>query len=176
MRRACLLLPLLAVGARAQELRWGFQAGATFPKGDLAKALADATGFGGGLHLLADFSGPHALRGRFEVATFKKGQDPTGSDARLTAARLGADYLFFFQGSPSSGPYLAAGVDHTWWRMEVTGPGFDRTDTKGAFGGSAAVGYQFTRLLGLELGAFASRFRDTDGAARGLTLVITFRY
>ena len=176
MRRACLLLPLLVAGARCQDLRWGFQAGAAFPQGDLARALDDATGFGGGLHLLADFSGPHALRGRFEAVTFKKGQDAAGADARLTAVRLGADYLYFFQGGTASGPYLSAGLDHTWWRMEATAPGFDRTDTKGAFGGSVALGYQFTRRLGLEAGGFASRFRDSDGAARGFTLAITFRY
>lgn len=176
MRRALVLLPLLAVGAQAQELRWGFQAGATFPKGDLARALEDATGFGGGLHLLADFSGPHALRGRFEAVTFKRSQDALGADARLTAVRLGADYLFFLQGGTLSGPYLAAGLDHTWWRFERTAPGMEQTETKGALGGSLGVGYQFTRLLGLELGGFTSRFRSTDGAARGLTLAITFRY
>ena len=176
MRRALVLLPLLAVGARAQEFRWGFQAGATFPQGDMAKALDDATGFGGGLHLLADFSGPHALRGRFEAVTFKQGQDALGADARLTGVRLGADYLWFMEGSAGGGPYLAAGLDHTWWRYEVTAPGLDHTDTKGALGGSLALGYQFTRMFGLELEGFTSRFRSDAGAARGLTLVVTFRY
>ncbi len=176
MRRIFALLPLLALGARAQDLRWGFQAGATFPKGDLARALEDATGFGGGLHLLADFSGPHAARARFEATTFKRGQDALGADARLTAVRLGADYLCFLQGGVGSGPYLVAGLDHTWWRLETTSPGLDRTDTRGALGASLGLGYQFTRWLGAEAGTFSSRFRDRDGAARGLTLAITFRY
>ncbi|HJV90458.1 MAG TPA: hypothetical protein VJ623_09150 [Holophagaceae bacterium] len=175
MRRAVLLSVLLATFGSAQEVRWGLQVFGSFPKGDLAKELDDATGFGGGLHLLLDFGGPHALRPKAEVLTFKTGVGASGLDTRVEGRRFGVDYLFFPEESTTEGFYLLVGGDYTHWETQHTGMATLR-DTHGAWGGELGAGYQFNRLVGIEFSAFQSRFQESLGVAKGLSLGVTLRY
>ncbi len=176
MRRAVLLSALLATAGSAQELRWGIQAHGTFPKGELAKALDDATGLGGGLHMLVDFGGISALRPKVEVLAFKAGANAVGVDTRIEGRRFGVDYLFFPQETTISGFYLFVGGDYTRWETEHTSAGISQRETHGSWGGSMGGGYQFNRLLGMELSAFQSRFQPGAGVAKGLSLGVTLRY
>jgi hypothetical protein len=176
MRPAALLFLLLVLPASAQEFRWGIQAQGTFPTGDLAKALDDATGFGGGLHLFVANPGPHALRARADFMTFKNAHDTTGLDTRVTGTRIGGDYLFFPEENPQSGLYLLVGGDYTRWRTESTGIGVDVTERHGAWGGQLGAGFQFNSRVGIELSGFQSRFRSGSGRAKGISLGLTLRY
>ncbi|HJW32478.1 MAG TPA: hypothetical protein VJ505_03840 [Holophagaceae bacterium] len=176
MRRAVLLSALLATVGSAQEIRWGLQAHGTFPKGDLAKELDDATGLGGGLHMLVDFGGISAIRPKVEVLAFKMGRNASGTDTRVEGRRFGVDYLFFPAESTTSGFYLLAGLDYTRWETEHTSAGGYLRATHGALGGELGGGYQFNRLVGLELSAFQSKFQSNLGAAKGITLGVTLRY
>ncbi len=176
MRRAVLLTALLATFGSAQEVRWGLQAHGTFPKGDLAEALDDATGLGGGIHMLLDFGGLQALRPKVEVLAFKTGADASGLDTRINGRRAGVDYLFFPAESTTGGCYIFIGVDYTRWETERTGGTALVRETHGAWGGELGGGYQFNRMLGLELSAFQSRFRADPAVAKGISLGITLRY
>ncbi len=176
MRCAALLSVLLALPAPAQEFRWGIQAHGTFPTGDLAKALDDATGFGGGLHLFVAYPGPHALRARADFLAFKNGHDSTGLDTRITGTRVGVDYLFFPEENPQAGFYLLVGGDYTRWRTESTATGVDLKEHHGAWGGQMGAGFQFNGRFGIEFSGFQSRFRSAQGRAKGITLGVTLRY
>ena len=176
MRRAVLLSALLATVGSAQELRWGIQAHGTFPKGELAKELDDATGLGGGLHMVVDFGGVNALRPKVEVLAFKAGANAAGMDTRVEGRRFGVDYLFFPAESTTSGFYLVAGLDYTHWETEHTLAGTSLRETHGDWGGGFGGGYQFNGLLGIELTAFQSRFRRDQGVAKGISLGLTLRY
>lgn len=176
MRRAVLLSALLVTVGSAQELRWGIQAHGTFPKGEMAKELDDATGLGGGIHMLVDLGGLSAFRPKAEVLAFKAGANAAGVDTRIEGRRFGVDYLFFPAETTVAGFYLLAGVDYTRWETQHTLAGSSQRETHGAWGGELGGGYQFNRLLGMEVSAFQSRFRPGQGVAKGLSLGLTLRY
>jgi hypothetical protein len=120
---------------------------------------------GGGLSFLVQWNllGGHAIRPRLDVNVFNvSSYEPSHSNYResrdLSAVGLGADYLYYLGGQPK-GLYLTAGAGLTRWDLSYTtsdrsgstfSSSYKRTKNATSLGLAAGLGWQFTRVIGLE--------------------------
>jgi len=156
-----LSLPLSAQTAGGPT--YGFSAQLNAPLGDL-KEDTDKT-LGGGVSFLVQWNlpGGHAIRPRLDVNVFNVSTyEPSHSNYResrdLSAVGLGVDYLYYLGGTPK-GLYLTAGAGVTRWDLSYRtsdriGNGFsssyDRSKNTTSLNLAAGLGWQFTRVIGLE--------------------------
>jgi len=154
---------------------YGLSAQLNAPLGDL-KADTDKT-LGGGLSFLVqwNFPGGHALRPRLDLNVFNVSTyEPSYSDYResrnLNALGLGIDYLYYVGGAPQ-GLYVTAGAGLTRWDLSYTtsdraGSGFsssyDRSENTTSLGLAGGLGWQFTRVVGLEARLIHSPYKAFD--------------
>lgn len=133
------------------------------PLGDL-KDDTDK-GLGGGLSFLVQWNlrGGHAIRPRFDVNVFNVSTyEPSHSNYResrdLSAVGLGVDYLYYVGGTPK-GLYLTGGGGLTRWDLSYTtsdrngstfSSSYKRTKNTNSLSLAAGLGWQFTRVIGVE--------------------------
>ncbi len=128
----CLAGPL----AQADGPRWsiGFGLNISQPMGDFNTDTDNQPGHGFGWYLPMDFGGGHVLRPKWEwtrhnlrtfadsVVRVENGQVYIPDSRRGTTLEshgLGADYLYYFQGSSRKrGPYVLAGVAVDFWQRD----------------------------------------------------------
>lgn len=120
---------------------------------------------GGGLSFLVQWNllGGHAIRPRLDVNVFNVSTyEPSHSNYResrdLSAVGLGVDYLYYVGGQPK-GLYLTAGGGLTRWDLSYTtsdrsggtfSSSYKRTKNTNSLDLAAGLGWQFTRVIGLE--------------------------
>lgn len=171
-RTALLLLATASLGAA--DFTGGIQLGPAFPLGDM-KTLTDSS-VGAQLNLfgLWDLQGGHMIRARLDgtAASGKPKSIPTPAGTQTLDGRvkidasigsLGADYLYFLNGSRDAGPYLGAGLAAGTAKISLELPGDARAQD---YNSSTAVvglyaGYQFNRHWSTELTFRSARFKKT---------------
>lgn len=190
-----LSLLALSASARAAEDRFGLEAGSALPLGSLKTAVGGGVGLGLGLHVFVDLGGGHALRPRLEDWRIRSTVGYTAVPAyrywntlNVAQGELALDYLYFFEGTASRGPYLLAGPGLSSNRIQVegavsTGQGLiEDTMTRAtrSLAVSAGGGYQFTPRFGVEARYHTTRAvpPPTGGTVSldTLNLVAVFRF
>ena len=176
-RTTLFLLATASLGAA--DFTGGIQLGPAFPLGDM-KTLTDSSS-GGQLNLfgLWAIDGGHMIRARLDgtVASGKPKSIPVpGGTLQLNGEQkieasigsLGADYLYYLNGSRDAGPYFGAGLAAGTAKLSVnTSGGSNTTD----FNSSTAVlglygGYQFNRHWSAELTFRSARFKKNVGVTQ----------
>jgi opacity protein-like surface antigen len=176
---ALILLTLaLALPLSAQALvrpTFGFSAQFNAPLGNLKEDTDKTLGGGASFLVQWNFPGGHAIRPRLDVNVFNVSTyEPSHSNYResrdLSAVGLGVDYLYYVGGTPK-GLYLTAGAGATRWDLSYTtsdrvGNGFsssyDRSKNTSSLGLAAGLGWQFTRVIGLEARFVHSPYKAFD--------------
>jgi hypothetical protein len=179
--KTLLMLPfalVLAVPLAAQVTSrptFGFAVQGNLPFGDL-KTDTDKT-LGVGLSFLAQWDLPrgHALRPRLDLNAFNVSTyEPSHSDYResrdLSAVGAGVDYLYYLDGKPR-GLYVTAGLGVTRWDLTYStsdriGSGFsssyDSSKVTTSLNLAAGLGWQFTRVIGLEARLVQAPYKAFD--------------
>ncbi len=156
-----LSLPLSAQTAKGPT--FGFSAQINAPLGNLKDDTDKTVGGGASFLVQWNLSGGHAIRPRLDLNVFNVSvYEPSHSNYResrdLSAVGLGVDYLYYVGGMPK-GLYLTAGAGATRWDLSYTtsdrvGNGFsssyDRSKNTTSLSLAAGLGWQFTRVIGLE--------------------------
>lgn len=156
-----LILPLAAQDSSRPT--YGLSLQLNSPLGDL-KDDTDKN-LGGGLSFLAQWNlAPgHALRPRLDLNVFNVSEyEPSHSNYResrnLSAVGLAVDYLYYTGGTPR-GLYLTAGAGATRWDLSYTtsdkvgstySSSYDSNKNTTSLSLAAGLGWQFTRVIGLE--------------------------
>jgi hypothetical protein len=164
---ALILLTLtLTLPLSAQALgrpTFGFSAQLNGPLGNLKEDTDKTLGAGASFLVQWNFPGGHAIRPRFDVNVFNVSTyEPSHSNYResrdLSAVGLGVDYLYYVGGTPK-GLYLTTGAGVTRWDLSYTtsdrvGNGFsasyNRSKNTTSLGVAGGLGWQFSRVIGLE--------------------------
>ncbi|WP_285570488.1 outer membrane beta-barrel protein [Geothrix limicola] len=168
-----LSLPLAAQSTSHPS--FGFSAQLNSPLGELKDDTDKTLGAGASFLVQWDFPEGHAIRPRFDVNRFNVSTyEPSHSNYResrdLTSLGLGLDYLYYLNGAPK-GLYLTAGAGVTRWDLSYTtsdkiGNTFsssrDTTKNTTSLGLAAGLGWQFTRVIGLEARFLHSPYKAFD--------------
>jgi len=191
LARAALLL-LATAGLGAADLAAGLQLGPAFPLGDM-RTLTNGS-LGGQLVVfgLWDLGLGHGLRARLDgtSASGKPRSIPSSLGPLVTdglfnvdagLGTLGADYLYFLEGSRQEGPYLGAGLAYgnatlkAEYLDEATGNKNAITTRASSPVYSLYAGCQFTARWSLELSIRDASFRKTflDDQNRSVKLRFT---
>lgn len=158
-----LLLSLPLSAQASNRPTFGFSAQLNFPTGDLQQDTDKGLGAGASFLVQWNFPNGHALRPRVDVNVFVvSAYHPDNSNYKesrtLTAVGLGADYLYYVNGTPK-GFYLTVGTGITRWDLAYStsdkvgsaySASYDRTKNTTSLGLTGGLGYQFTRVVGLE--------------------------
>jgi len=158
-----LLLTLPLCAQTPGRPTFGFSAQLNAPTGDLQTDTDK--GLGAGLSFLVQWNlgHGHALRPRLDVNVFNVSTyEPSHSNYResrnLSAVGLGVDYLYYVSGTPR-GFYLTAGAGVTRWDLAYTTSdrngnsytsSYDSSKNTTSLGLAAGLGWQITRVFGLE--------------------------
>lgn len=166
----------LAMPATAQDLRFGVQAHASLPMGDLKDAVDSKAGIGVGLHLTVDFGQGHVLRPRLDYVAFPDATVYSVKN-RVNDLSLGADYLYMIEGR--TGCYVLGGLSANRWKFdaEVGGLSFSTSTTK--LGYALGTGYAFNENVSLELRFTATKFDSSTVSnqnANALQLAALYRF
>jgi len=173
------LLPLvLALPLAAQEHSrptYGFAVQLNSPVGELKEDTDKNLGAGASFLIQWNLGNGHALRPRLDLNVFNVSQyEPSHSNYResrdLSAVGVGVDYLYYLNGTPK-GLYVTAGAGVTRWDLSYTtsdrvGNSFstsvDRNKNTTSLGLAAGLGWQFTRVIGLETRFVHSPYKAFD--------------
>jgi opacity protein-like surface antigen len=156
-----LSLPLSAQTSSAPT--FGFSAQLNTPLGDLKQDTDKSLGGGVSFLVQWNYPGGHAIRPRldinmFNVSTYEPSHSNYQESRNLTAVGLGVDYLYYLNGTPK-GLYFTGGAGVTRWDLSYTtsdrvGNGFsssyDRSKNTTSLNLAAGLGWQFTRVIGME--------------------------
>jgi opacity protein-like surface antigen len=177
-RTTLFLLATASLGAA--DFTGGIQLGPAFPLGDM-KTLTDSS-VGGQLNLfgLWTIDGGHMIRARLDgtAASGKPKSIPSpagpqtlNGQVKIDASigSLGADYLYYLNGSRDAGPYFGAGLAAGTAKLSLALAGNSNTTD---FNSSTAVlglygGYQFNSHWSAELTFRSARFKKTIGTTAG---------
>jgi len=174
-----LVLSTLILGATslsAADFTGGVQLGPAFPQGDM-KLLTDGnTGAQMVIFGRWGLGGGHALRARLDGTSAKGtpnsfntpvGKVVNGPQAEMTASlgTLGADYLYYLDGTTDKGFYagggLAFGSNHVELELPLPGGGYYKNGrSAGALAYGLYAGYQFNPHWSVELTYRASTFKE----------------
>jgi hypothetical protein len=178
MSHARILLPL-AFGVCLQAsapVHFGGSIHLNAPFSDLKTDLHDKVGFGGSFQVSFELGERALVRPRFDLDHYPvSSYDRPGSNYReevgLNSVGLGADWLYSFSGRRNEGAYGLAGLGLLRWFQTLNATDYTHhsawssSDTKKnrvspwvALG----LGYQFNRVVGLELRGVASRYDGPD--------------
>lgn len=168
-----LSLPLAAQSTHRPSYGLSLQLNA--PLGDLEADTDKTLGAGASFLMQWDLAGGHAIRPRFDVNLFNVSAfEPSHSNYResrdLSALGLGVDYLYYLNGTPK-GLYFTAGAGVTRWDLSYTtsdkiGDGYssshDSNKNTTSLGLAAGLGWQFTRVIGLEARIMHAPYKSFD--------------
>jgi opacity protein-like surface antigen len=173
------ILPLaLVLPLSAQDFSrptYGLSLQLNSPMGDLKEDTDKRLGAGASFLIQWNLAQGHAIRPRLDVNAFNVSQyEPSHSNYResrdLSAIGLGVDYLYYVNGTPK-GLYLTGGVGVTRWDLSYTtsdrvgnafSNSYDRTKNTTSFGLAGGLGWQFTRVIGLEARLVHSPYKAFD--------------
>jgi len=156
-----LALPLSAQASSRPT--FGFSAQLNAPLGNLKEDTDKTLGAGVSFLVQWNLPGGHAIRPRldlnaFNVSTYQPSHSNYRESRDLTAVGLGVDYLYYLNGTPK-GLYLTGGLGVTRWDLTYTtsdragnnySSSYDRSKNTSSLGLAAGLGWQFTRVIGLE--------------------------
>jgi hypothetical protein len=154
---------------------FGLSAQLNAPLGNLKEDTDKTVGGGASFLVQWDFPGGHAIRPRLDVNVFSvSAYEPSHSNYResrdLSAVGVGVDYLYYVGGTPR-GLYFTGGVGVTRWDLSYTtndrvGNGFstsyDRSKNTTSLSLAGGLGWQFTRVIGLEARFVHSPYKAFD--------------
>ncbi|MBI4912624.1 MAG: porin family protein [Acidobacteria bacterium] len=169
-------LGLASTQVRAEDPRFGVQASANIPNGDLKDAVDNKLGVGGGAHFTFDLGDGHMVRPRIDYIFFP--------EATISAIRnkvnelsLGADYLYFLEGKPL-GLYFTGGLSFNRWKADVTKAGVTSSDSSSKPGFALGAGYNFNASFGAEVRFTGSKYSvgSKDFSANALQAGVTLRF
>jgi opacity protein-like surface antigen len=168
-----LILPLAA--QESSQPTYGLSVQLNSPLGDL-KDDTDKS-LGGGLSFLMQWNlaQGHAIRPRLDLNIFNVSQyEPSHSNYResrnLSSVGIALDYLYYAGGTPR-GLYLTAGAGVTRWDLSYTtsdrsgstySSSYDSNKNTTSLGLAAGLGWQFTRVLGLEARLIHAPYKAFD--------------
>ncbi len=165
------LLSALGQGLLAEESRYGLQAHADLPLGDL-KTFADShRGLGFGVHQTIDFLDGNMVRPRLDYIRFPEATLTTGRQS-ASSLSLGADYLYFFEGKPEHF-YLTLGLAAMRWSLGTKTASLDSPHDTTRVSTAFGFGYQWSAALGTELRLTNSKVSSTfkgNAIQAGVTL------
>lgn len=180
LRLSLLVLVLASTLAAGDKVKAGFTFQLNQPTADLKADTNDKTGGGLSFILPVHLGNGHALRPRCDVNVYRLSEHGRySSDYReevdFTAASLGLDYLYYFEGR-NHGPYVSLGLNVTRWGLQYTvrdehgshvftSSEYERNSTNP--GVALGVGWQVNRWFGLELRAVSADYKGQDGVPLG---------
>jgi opacity protein-like surface antigen len=158
-----LALSLPLFGQTVSGPTFGFSAQLNAPLGDLKEDTDKTLGAGASFLVQWNFPGGHAIRPRldlnvFNVSTYEPSHSNYRESRNLSAVGLDVDYLYYLNGTPS-GLYFTGGAGVTRWDLSYTtsdrsgndfSSSYDRSKNTNSFSLAAGLGWQFTRVIGVE--------------------------
>jgi hypothetical protein len=156
-----LSLPLSAQSVNAPT--FGFSAQLNAPLGNLKEDTDKHLGAGASFLAQWNFAGGHAIRPRldinvFNVSTYEPSHSNYEESRNLSALGLAVDYLYYLNDT-QRGLYFTGGVGVTRWDLSYTtsdragssfSSSYDRSLNTNSFSLAAGLGWQFTRVIGME--------------------------
>lgn len=175
LRNVIPALALVAAPAFAQDAHWGVSVGLTNPMGDVKDAGFDKIGLTLGVNCGVEFKGGHVLRPRLDIARTTHKDD---SDLSLNTTHLGFDYNYFVSGKAAEGFYLIAGLGYSNTKIEYSSGSITASESKGAMGLAAGMGFQFTPLVGADLRYTTTKpsFYGETVSNNAVNVSVTFRF
>jgi hypothetical protein len=183
----CVLLPSITLAA-AVPVHYGFSAHLNFPGSDLNQDLNGKVGVGGSFQTSIEASDRLIARPRVDLDAFpvyeKDRPNSTYRDrVDLGSVGIGVDFLYSFSGRNDQGVYGLGGVGVQRWIQTRSSRNTDghhdwsnddtvrnRTSPWLALG----VGYQFSRIVGLEARAVGSKYNAIlEGTSGSRTAVVS---
>jgi hypothetical protein len=173
------LLPLLLtlpLGAQASSRpTFGLSVQLNAPTGDLKEDTNKSLGVGASFLVQWNLGNGHALRPRLDVNAFNVSEyTPSHSNYKesrtLSAVGLGVDYLYYLSGTPK-GLYFTVGAGVTRWDLTYTSSdrngnnfssSYDSDKNTTSLGLAAGLGWQITRVIGLEARLVHSPYKAFD--------------
>ncbi|MFZ1375348.1 MAG: outer membrane beta-barrel protein [Geothrix sp.] len=173
------LLPLLLVLPLVAQDRhrptYGLSVQFNAPLGDLKEDTDQSLGVGASVLAQWNLAQGHALRSRMDVNVFQVSRyEPSNSNYResrsLSAVGFGVDYLYHLSGRPV-GLYLTGGAGITRWDLTTTtsdkvgssyASSYERNRNTTSLSLAAGLGWQFTRIIGLETRFIHSPYKTFD--------------
>lgn len=170
------LVAVLGVSARAEEPRFGVQAHANLPNGDLNDAVDSKLGLGGGVHGTFDLGDGHVIRPRLDYTIYPEAT-VKAIRSKFNDLAVGADYLYFLSGKPE-GFYLTAGLGLHRWNVDRTAAGVTYTGTSSKPGFAAGAGFNFNSSVGVEARFITTKYSasGTDFTANTIQAGVTLRF
>ena len=165
------LLAAFGQGLLAEESRYGLQAHADLPLGDLKTFVDSHRGLGFGVHETIDFIDGNMIRPRLDYTRFPEASLTTGRQS-ASSLSLGADYLYFFDGKPEHF-YITLGLAATRWSLGTKTAALDSTQDTTRVSTAFGFGYQWSAALGTELRMTNSKVSSTfkgNAMQAGVTL------
>jgi outer membrane protein W len=172
-RTTLFLLATASLGAA--DFTGGIQLGPAFPLGDMKTLTDSSTGGQFNLFGLWTIDGGHMIRARLDgtAASGKPQSIPSSAgnlklngDVKIDASigSLGADYLYYINGSRDAGPYFGAGLAAGTAKVSLANTSGNTSTTD--YNSSSAVlglygGYQFNRHWSAELTFRSAKFKKT---------------
>jgi hypothetical protein len=178
MKRLALLPLFLTLPLCAQASgrpTFGLSVQLNSPMGNLQTDTDKSLGAGLSFLMQWNLGNGHALRPRLDVNAFNVSTyEPSHSNYResrnLSAVGLGVDYLYYVSGTPR-GFYLTAGAGVTRWDLSYTtsdrngnsfNNSYDSTKNTTSLALAAGLGWQFSRVIGLEARFVHSPYKAFD--------------
>ncbi|MBK8792588.1 MAG: outer membrane beta-barrel protein [Holophaga sp.] len=167
------VLALSTIGATAQEVQYGVQAGVNLPLSDLDKQVDGHPGFTLGGHLGLYYGNGHELRPWLDF-TYYSGSNLVLSGAKNTVSGFGAgaDYLYYFQTRPQ-GIYATGGLGLRNWTVN---PDVGASTTKTSLSLAVGAGYRFNRSVSGEVRYVIGQFQSPNGQASSLQALASLRF
>ena len=170
---------------RAEDTKYGLQFGLASATGSVTDQTGIKNMAGIGLHMVVPIAEGQAIRPRLEVWSGSRektynfvGQSEEKVTTTFSTTLLGADYLYFLNGTQDRGPYLLAGVGLSSNHAEVkdqqdgTSSTWSGTATKPAI--ALGAGYQLGRSWGLEARYGNTTFKDSDTGMSSYINTVSF--
>lgn len=170
-----LALALPLVGQTSNRPTYGLSIQVNAPLGNLKDDTDKSVGGGASFLMQWNLANGHAIRPRldanlFNVSTYEPSHSNYKESRNLSALGLGVDYLYYFGGTPK-GLYLTAGAGVTRWDLSYTtsdkngnsySSSYDHSKNTTSLGLAAGLGWQITRVIGLEARFVHSPYKAFD--------------
>lgn len=167
------VIALSGIGASAQEIQYGVQAGVNLPLSDLDKQVDGHPGFTVGGHAGLYYGNGHELRPWVDF-TYYNGSNLGFGGAKNTVSGFGAgaDYLYYLQTRPQ-GIYATGGLGLRNWTVN---PDAGASTTKTSFSLAVGAGYRFNRSVSGEVRYLLGKFQSPNGQGSALQALVSLRF
>ena len=149
MRISLLALALATSGLLAQDVKFGVQAQANLPMGDLKDAVDSKMGVGVGVHAQFPLASGMAIRAHGDFNTWSE-SDVLTVTSKVSNLTLGGDFLFFVEGKETSGVYFLGGLSMIRWSYEKKDFSGKHNYDSTHLGLAVGLGYQWNTTFGTE--------------------------